>query len=139
MTRICCNWLAEVDIGYNPIIIVLQPSKFIVTIVIFPLIPLVIITLQFLYHVLILTWTPVTNRMKRGCSIFKPTEHHTSVRAHCPTTQPVPPTRKAHHPHPTTISSPTQILPQVGNRTMPTRACHEQCGLEGLHAMERQR
>ena len=35
MTGICCDWLAEVDIGSNPIIIVLQPSKFIVTIVIF--------------------------------------------------------------------------------------------------------
>jgi len=50
MTGIRCNWLAEVDIGSNPIIIVLQPSKFIVTNVIFPLIALVIIMLQFYYH-----------------------------------------------------------------------------------------
>jgi len=98
MTRIRCNWLAEVDIGSNPIIIVLQPSKFIVTNVIFPLIALVIIMLQFYYHVPILTWIPVTNRKKRRCGIFKPTVHrsvkayhrsvkacHRSVRAHCPT------------------------------------------------------
>ena len=97
MTGIRCNWLAEVDIGSNPIIIVLQPSKFIVTNVIFPLIALVIIMLQFYYHVPILTWIPVTNR-KRRCGIFKPTVHrsvkayhrsvkacHRSVRAHCPT------------------------------------------------------
>jgi hypothetical protein len=55
MTGICCNWLAEVDIGYNPIIISSQPSKFIVTIVIFPLVALVIITLHFRYQVLFLT------------------------------------------------------------------------------------
>jgi hypothetical protein len=91
MTGIRCNWLAEVDIGSNPIIIVLQPSKFIVTNVIFPLIALVIIMLQFYYHVPILTWIPVINRKKRRCGIFKPTVHrsvkacHRSLRAHCPT------------------------------------------------------
>ena len=60
MTRIYCNGLGAVDISYNLIIIVLQPSKFIVTIVIFPLISLVMIMLQFYYHVSILTWIPVT-------------------------------------------------------------------------------
>ena len=50
MTGICCNWLAEVDIGSNPIIIILQPSKFIVTTLSFPLIALVIIMFQFYYH-----------------------------------------------------------------------------------------
>jgi len=54
------NLLSEVGIGYNSIIIVLQASKFIVTIVIIPLIALVIITLQFYYHAPILTWIPVT-------------------------------------------------------------------------------
>jgi hypothetical protein len=60
MTRIRCNRLGVVNIGYNLIIIVLQPLKFIVTIVIFPLIALVIIKLQLYYHVPILTWIPVT-------------------------------------------------------------------------------
>ena len=62
MTGISCNRLSEVDIGYNPIIIVLQYSQFIVTIVIFSLIVLVIITLQFYYHVppFLLGQVPVT-------------------------------------------------------------------------------
>jgi hypothetical protein len=62
MTRICCNRLSEVNIGYNLIIIVLQSLQFIVTIVILSLIVLVIIALQSYYHVppFLLGQVPVT-------------------------------------------------------------------------------
>src|SRR5882762_10824398 len=87
MTGISCNRLSEVDIGYNPIIIVLQYLQFIVTIVIFSLIVLVIITLQFYYHVPpFLLGSQSQNGTKR-CSIFKPIVPH-SISAHCSTSIP---------------------------------------------------
>ena len=46
MTTICCNQLGAVDTSYNPIIIKSQPSKYMITNANFPVIALVIITLE---------------------------------------------------------------------------------------------